>query len=394
MKKQLLRRVEALPRKVALPLRHLVDVGQIKPRLLETVLDAGELAGNTQHLLGFAAGIASLEMQKVPASDTIKMAKENGTAIKLDWSPRRWHEEHEKLSRLMTYRKLRADNVNYDVSPFVELLPEKFPGYVVSSRRRLATIAHAQRNCLASYETGIMHGDLAIVCVILDNTRWSVEVRKTGMKAAPLRINQIKTTDNESPTVAEKARIHELLGVRTDVLASENDLRLFFAHLEGLNNLTVCQELAQAGVEQVLYRYDTSPGILPPTPLLIMPDVDISKRSVTLYTNDPETLESLELETGDFNEVPTVTHDLHTWLSGAFETLRNHYQEHWSVSRQLRHYPNRSWDISLEPSASAIKTSLVATRGPGRRKPFEYSWTIPIMDREELQAAHRSRHFY
>ena len=89
MKKQLQRRLEALPRKVALPLRHLVDVGQIKPRLLETVLDAGELAGNTQHLLGFAAGIASLEMQKVPASDTIKMAKENGQAIKLDWSPRR-----------------------------------------------------------------------------------------------------------------------------------------------------------------------------------------------------------------------------------------------------------------------------------------------------------------
>ena len=282
----------------------------------------------------------------------------------------------------------------YDVSPFVGLLPEKFPGYVVSSRRRLATIAHAQRNCLASYETGIMHSDLAIVCVILDNTRWSVEVRKTGMKAAPLRICQIKTTDNESPTAAEKARIHELLGVRTDVLASENDLRLFFAHLEGLNNLTVCEELTQAGVEQVLYRYDTSPGILPQSPLLIMPDVDIRKRSVTLYTNDPETLESLELATQDFSAVPTVTHDLHTWMSEAFETLRNHYQEHWSVSRQLRHYPNRSWDISLEPPASTIKTNLVATRGTGRSKPFEYSWTIPIMDREELQTAHRSRHFH
>ena len=90
MKKKVLQRLEALPRKVALPLRHLVDVGQVKPRLLKTVLDAGELAGNTQHLLGFAAGIASLEMQKVPATDTIRMAKEIGASIRLDWTPRRW----------------------------------------------------------------------------------------------------------------------------------------------------------------------------------------------------------------------------------------------------------------------------------------------------------------
>ena len=89
MKKEVIQRLEALPRKVALPLRHLVDVGQIKPSLLETVLDAGELAGNTQHLLGFAAGVASLEMQKVPATDTIRMAKEIGASIRLDWSPRR-----------------------------------------------------------------------------------------------------------------------------------------------------------------------------------------------------------------------------------------------------------------------------------------------------------------
>ena len=262
MKKKVLQRLEALPRKVALPLRHLVDVGQMKPRLLETVLDAGELAGNTQHLLGFAAGIASLEMQRVPATDTIQMAKEIGATIRLDWSPRRWREEHDRLSRILTYRSLRADNVEYDVSSFVELLPEKFPGYVVSSRRRLATIGHTQRHCVASYDSRIAAGDLAIVCVILDKTRWTVEVRKTHMKAEPLSIQQIRTTDNRCPTPCEKARIHELLGVQPELYVRQRDFHRALAQLEAMNTAKVCEDLLHAGVDQVLYQYDTSPGIL------------------------------------------------------------------------------------------------------------------------------------
>ena len=97
MKKTTKRRLEALPRKVALPLRRLYDIGQVTPRLMEAVLDADEITGK-QHLLGFTAGLATLEMRHVPALDTIKMAKSLHRPIRLNWSPRRWREEHDRNS--------------------------------------------------------------------------------------------------------------------------------------------------------------------------------------------------------------------------------------------------------------------------------------------------------
>ncbi len=61
---------------------------------LRTLLDAGDLTGNHQTLVGFAASAMGMKAQGVPIADTVSMAKQHGGRIRLDWSPRRWREEH------------------------------------------------------------------------------------------------------------------------------------------------------------------------------------------------------------------------------------------------------------------------------------------------------------
>ena len=389
MKKEVIRRLEALPRKVALPLRHLADIGQIKPSLLETVLDAGELAGNTQHLLGFAAGVASLEMQEVPATDTIRMAKEIGAPIRLDWTPRRWREEHDRMSRIMTYRSLRAQNIKYDVSSYEEFLPVNFPGYVVSSRRRLATIGYCQRHCVASYHDAIVEDRCAIVCVNLDGTRWTVEVQKTGNSAAPLRIQQIKTTDNRNPNPSERGRIIDALGVRTDIVPRLHDFARMQKWLESMNNARVCEALLEAGVEQVKYQYDTSPGILPPEPLRILPEsADISGRKVEMFLMSCDVSDATVI-----SDLPTEVFDLQAWLQQAFVKLRNHYETKFQVNYYSDSHPTRWWDMSFEPLKSTIETKLVARSDRSRRRPREDSWSLTIPDRSELEDQYWPMHY-
>ena len=82
-------RLAKLPPKVALPLTHLVKIGQMQEADIKTVLDAGDLTGNYNTLVGFAAGAMGMKAQHVPVADTVAMAKKLGRTIRLDWSPRR-----------------------------------------------------------------------------------------------------------------------------------------------------------------------------------------------------------------------------------------------------------------------------------------------------------------
>ena len=84
MKKITQRRLAKLPPKVALPLTHLVKIGQMREADIKTVLDAGEITGNTHTLVGFAAGAMGLKAQHVPVADTVAMAKKLDD--KSDWT--------------------------------------------------------------------------------------------------------------------------------------------------------------------------------------------------------------------------------------------------------------------------------------------------------------------
>ena len=213
MKKTIQRRLAALPPKVAQPLTHLVKIGQMKEQDIRTVLDAGEITGNTHTLVGFAAGAMGLKAQHVPVADTVAMAKKLGRTIRLDWSPRRWREEHDRMAKAVTLRQFSEENVDYDVEFFASELPKKYPGYIIRNSRRLATVGWYQRHCVASYHPRCADGSIAFVCVFVDNTRWTVELNRTGHPECPIRINQIRTTDNRSPEPPTEKKIYEHLGL-------------------------------------------------------------------------------------------------------------------------------------------------------------------------------------
>ena len=175
MKKSIESRLAALPSKVAQPLRHLAKIGQMREKDIKTVLDAGDLTGNHQTLVGFAAGAMGMQAQGIPVADTVSMVKLHGGRIRLDWTPRRWREEHDRLAKAETLRRLSEKNVYYDIVDYYKLLPD-FPGYIIRNSRRLAIVGWHQRHCVASYHNKVVRGQCAFACVFVNHTRWTVEL--------------------------------------------------------------------------------------------------------------------------------------------------------------------------------------------------------------------------
>ena len=289
MKKTIQRRLAALPPKVAQPLTHLVKIGQMKEQDIKTVLDAGDITGNTHTLVGFAAGAMGLKAQHVPVADTVAMAKKLGRKIRLDWSPRRWREEHDRMAKAVTLRQFSEENVDYDVEFFASELPKKYPGYIIRNSRRLATVGWYQRHCVASYHPRCAEGAIAFVCVFVDNTRWTVELKRTGHPECPIRINQIRTTDNRSPEPPTEKKIYEHLGLdENEYEYDEYLLRRLEEHQ--LRQITVAnlsrvhQALAEAGVEYVYMYYDPNPDNVP---LLALPEIMASPASKENFLETP-----------------------------------------------------------------------------------------------------------
>ena len=179
MRKTIQRRLAALPPKVAQPLTQLVKIGQLREQDLRTVLDAGDLTGNHQTLVGFAAGAMGMKVQGVPIADTVSMANKTNAQIRLDWSPRRWREEHDRMAKVITLRQFSEENVVYDVDSYAAALLD-FPGYIIRNSRRLAIVGWHQRHCVASYHNNVIRGNIAFVCVFVNNVRWTVALGKTG----------------------------------------------------------------------------------------------------------------------------------------------------------------------------------------------------------------------
>ena len=275
MKKIIQSRLAKLPPKVAMPLTHLAKIGQMKEQDIKTVLDAGDLTGNHNMLVGFAAGAMGMKAQRVPVTDTVAMAKKLGRTIRLDWSPRRWHEEHDKMAKAVTLRQFREKKVNYDVEFYAKSLPPEFPGYIIRNSLRLATVGWYQRHCVASYHSSCQSGSSAIVCVFVDHTRWTVELRKTDNSNHPVRITQIRTTDNRGPDPQTEKKIYEYLDISEKAreipyYVIRDREKCLLSNVTKVNLSVVHEALAKAGVEFVHMNYDPNPGNVP---LLALPEL-------------------------------------------------------------------------------------------------------------------------
>jgi hypothetical protein len=252
-------RLKLLSPKVGIPFQKLLAAGQLNEQVVETVLDAGELAGDTSKLVAFTAGMMYLQSQGVPVHDVIDMAKKQGRRINLGWSGNRWKEEHSRLSQAETLRRLAQENVTYDVSKFSAYLPKCFPGYLIRSSRRLGMEGLRQRHCIANYHDQLLAGHCAIACVFVRKQRWTVQLAVTGNKEVPLRIVQIKTRFNGTPSNDVSIHIHSALQIKQVKASTEYETEHTPAERTYIENLRrVLPVLRDLGLMQVTVRFDGS----------------------------------------------------------------------------------------------------------------------------------------
>lgn len=205
-------RLKALPHKISLPFQNLLEAGQIDEETLGLILDAGDLSGDHSKLLGFSIGYFHLRSQGVPVHDVIHMAKLQNRHINLSWSPKRWRQEHDRLSRAEALARLAKEKEQYDVSKYEALLPREFPGYLIRTSRRLGMEGLRQNHCVGSYHSQLKTGSCAIASVFLDKKRWTIQLFATDNPAHPLRIAQIKTRFNGLPSDTVRETIFKILG--------------------------------------------------------------------------------------------------------------------------------------------------------------------------------------
>jgi len=206
-------RIDLLPRKLRLAFADLLACGYLSEQLMETILDAGEIAEDNSKLLGFAIGYLNLRESGVPMRDVIRMSKDLGRKIRLDWSIPRWRNEHERLSRAETLLRLSEDNVFYDLSKFEPYIPSDFPGYLIRTSRRLGMEGLRQRHCVASYHRQLERGYCAIASVFANGKRWTVQLSLTEKPDCPIRISQIRGRLNSVPSSCERSAIYAAFDV-------------------------------------------------------------------------------------------------------------------------------------------------------------------------------------
>lgn len=247
-------RLALLPTKIASPFRQLLNTGQITEDVIHPVLDAGEIAGDTSKLIGFAVGFLHLRAQGVPIHDVIRMAKAQKRRINLSWGAKRWKEEHDRLSRAEALQRMAAESVTYDLSKFERHLPERFNGYLIRTSRRLGMEGLRQRHCVASYDARVRRGDCALATVFADGQRWTVELRLTNDAEAPLRIEQIKTRYNGLPPAPVRQQIHKTLGIDLKKLTGAAYLIQDAIYMENLRR--VLPVLRQHRINTVTVNFD------------------------------------------------------------------------------------------------------------------------------------------
>lgn len=248
------------PRKVEAPFQKLLQAGQLDEDALSVILSAGQLdptvVKDKQRLLPFAVGYLYLQSQGVPVRDTIRMASELGRRINLGWSPARWKQEHERLSRLATLKRLASASVVYDLSAFDAVMPGCISGYLIRTSRRLGMEGLRQRHCVASYHDQVNSGHCAIATVFVAGRRWTAQLYLTGNAEQPLRIGQVKGQYNVLPPREVNLHIRGMLGIpnKDDMPAHGTAAPAGRPYLENLRRVLV--RLRAAGVGEVRVSFD------------------------------------------------------------------------------------------------------------------------------------------
>jgi hypothetical protein len=275
---------QAFSAKAVLPFKRLIEAGQLDESTAEVVLAAGALdprvKGNPQKLVGFLAGYLFMQSQSVPVNDTLRMAHELGRTVNLSWTPRRWKEEHDRLSRAMTLKRLTGENVHYDLSTWLYLLP-RFPGYLIRSSRRLGMEGLRQRHCVAAYHDRIMSGRRAILVVFLEGLRWTVEIALTNDPDRPLDLLQVKGRFNVNPTPDQRSRIHEILGIEERVSSPALSQAVPRYYLDNLQR--ILPVLRAHGVESVTVNFEGSGDSGSIEDIGFTPEIDHNDITVRVY---------------------------------------------------------------------------------------------------------------
>ena len=227
--------------------------------------------------------------------------------IRLDWLPKQWITENNRLLCILDLRKHTAANVPYEISKWQAALPQGFPGYVVPSSRRLAAIGLRQRRRLISYHDRIIAGELAIVCVFLDRMRWVVEVVRTFDPDMPLEIEFIWKPGGGSANLAEELRISQVLGISPNARPAPAGVLISY-RLWGMNKARASKVLSVAGISYVL-------------------------------------------PAADLGALHTARCSLHEWLTGYFEERRDHYC-------QFLDRPALFCETRFDMEASSVHTKL------------------------------------
>lgn len=254
-------RLAALPRKIRIPFQDLLKMGYITDKIMETLLDASDIAEDNTKLLGFAVGYVNLRQSGVPISDVVTMARDLRRTIRLDWSIDRWRTEHNRLSRAQSLARLAEENVTYDLSSFDGLVPKRFPGYLIRTSRRLGMEGLRQNHCVASYHQQLINKYCAIASVFLEKERWTVQLHTTGRPEAPLRISQIRSAYNRQADTKTRRAVLDMFDVQpTDeevrLTQTVNHLRRPRRHAYMMVLQRILPLLREHGVEEVTTCFD------------------------------------------------------------------------------------------------------------------------------------------
>lgn len=276
-------RLNQLPPKVAKPFHSLLKVGHIDQENMNWILEAGRLSGDTTRLLGFAVGFLFLKTRSIPIVDVIRMAKALNRRLNLSWSPTRWQDEHDKLSRAITLKALSKSNVRYELQDYRAHLPDRLKGYLIPGSRRLGMEGLRQCHCVASYHDGIANGQYAIATVFQGGKRWTVQLF-FNLNKTHLWIGQVRTRFNIRPNKEELREIHQILGIEMPDMTETESSEGNAGYME--NFRPVLRKLRQLGVERVVVDFSGCGDSGAIESITATPDIDLDKRKVKINRKD------------------------------------------------------------------------------------------------------------
>lgn len=106
-------------------------------------------------------------------TDTARLAEQLGEKMNPKWSPRRIHEEHNRMSRELNARKFSPKPFEWTVNLPHEIEHEGYKATLLNSRLLIAEEGTAMGHCVAGYAEQVARGDYLVYSVTKDGERSS-----------------------------------------------------------------------------------------------------------------------------------------------------------------------------------------------------------------------------